>query len=405
MEAVIRERIMKIQTRLLRKTALAAAVTLVIGGVASMSSFMGIETGMSSIVSTAYAAQGDSAGGGHKGAMGEGRGGQGGQGAGAGAGGQRGGKSMSDVLADEADDDSDSDRPDWAGVSGGEGRPGGGGNTNPGTTKGDTYGDMILLVRDPITGLPILAADDEGNMWPQACTSEDCTTSVLMVGNEVPEGTVTFEVDLGRSSLVRAPSNVTDSRLEEALSVITSADSISVDEAGRIVVTVDGVAKTIDSPLENLALYIDLMEGLASDSTSPTEAALTPSGLANLETAASLLGAVADKTGDISLDYLMYENLIAGLVAADDYYKFDDFTYFRDYSDSYTIWYSPDGLVAPVPKTMDIDDYLQYVNGTLPDDEEKAALFAAAADDAVEVIELLHTQIVTDDFLNGYVIE
>jgi len=394
---------MNTQTRLLRKTALAAAVAIVVSGVASVGDFAGLETGMSPFVSTAYAGDGGS-GNGQKGAMGGGRGGQsgqGGKGAGAGGQGQRGGKSVADVLADEADDDSDSDRPDWAGVAGGEGRPGGGGNTDSGTTKGDTYGDMILLVRDPVTGLPVTT--DGG--WTLACTDVACTPelAVEMVDGEVPEGTTTFEVDLGRGSLVRAPSNVMDSRLEEALSVINSADSISLDEAGRIVVTVDGVTKTIDSPLENLALYIDLMEGLASASTSPTEAALLPYNLANLDTAASLLGGMADKTGDISLDYLMYENLIAGLVAAaDEAYDFSSFTYEREYDTTYDFWYSPDGLVAPEQKTLDINAYLDYVNGTLPADGEFAALFAAAADDAVEVIELIHTQIVTDDFLSGF---
>lgn len=389
---------MNTQTRLLRKTALAAAVTLLIGGVASLNNFEVVQTGMSSIVSSAYAAQGDS-GGGHKGAMGEGRGGQGGKGAGAGGQGQRGGKSVADVLADEADDDSDSDRPDWAGVAGGEGRPGGGGNPSPGDTKGDTFGDMILLVRDPVTGLPVTT--DGG--WTLACTDLACTPelAVEMVDGEVPEGTTTFEVDLGRGSLVRSPTSVLESRLEEALSVIASADSISQDEAGRIVVTVDGVAKTIDSPLENLALYIDLLEGLASNSTSDTEAALGD--LATLETAAALLGGMADKTGDISLDYLMYENLIGGVVAsADEAYDYSSFKYDRDDYTTYDFWYSPDGVVAPVLKTLDIKDYLEFVNGTLPAADEFAALFAAAADDTVEVIELIHTQIVTDDFLGDY---
>ena len=53
---------MNTQTRLLRKTAIAAAVTLLIGGVASLNNFEVVQTGMSSIVSSAYAAQGDSGG-------------------------------------------------------------------------------------------------------------------------------------------------------------------------------------------------------------------------------------------------------------------------------------------------------------------------------------------------------
>ncbi len=244
-----------------------------------------------------------------------------------------------------------------------------GASTDPGTTKGDTYGDMILLVRDPVTGLPILAEGDDGKLWTQACTDIDVHRArVEMVDDEVPEGTTTFEVDLGRGSLVRAPSSVMDRRLEEALSVITSADSISLDEAGRIVVTVDGVVKTIDSPLENLALYIDLMKGLASDGQ--PRILKQPSVTWRRWIPPPRCWAVwPTRPGDISLDYLMYENLIAGLVAsADEAYDFSGFTYDREYDTTYDFWYSPDGLVDPVTKTLDINDYLQYVNGSLPAD-------------------------------------
>jgi hypothetical protein len=273
-------------------------------------------------------------------------------------------------------------------------------NPTPGVTKGDLYGDVILLVRDPVTGLPILAADEDGNMWPQACTSEDCSTAVLMVDNEIPAGATTFEVDFGRASVVRSPTSVVDHALDEALAKLTADGAvISTDPAGRITITVGGVTSTIDSPLENLALYIDLVKGLVSGSA--TVDALGD--LATLDTAASLLAGAADKTGDISLDFLVNENVFAGVAEAGDVYSYDGFKYDRTYPTDYTFWYSPDGLVAPVEKTMDINDYLEFVNGTLPAADQSAALFAAAADDALEVIELVHTQIVTDDFLGGYV--
>ena len=381
---------MNTQTRLLRKTALAAAVAIVVSGVASVGDFAGLETGMSPFVSTAYAAGDGGSGGGQKGAMGESRGGQGGKGAG--GQGHKGGKSMADVLADEADDDSD--RPDWAGVPGGEGRPGGGGNPSPGDTKGDLYGDVILLLRNPVTGLPILGVDPEtGLEWPQACTSEDCSTSVLMVGNEIPAGTTTFEVDFGRASVVRSPDSVVDHALDEALSKLT-ADGVTLgtDEAGRITILVNGVVTgTIDSPVENLALYIDLMEGLATNETSPTEAALLASGLANLDTAASLLAGVYDKTGDISLDFVVNENVFAGIVEQGDVYDFSTFNYStRDYGDV-TYVYTLDGGATFDTATLDVDAYLLAINGDLPDGA--AAEFAAAADDALEVIELIHTQV------------
>jgi hypothetical protein len=42
--------------------------------------------------------------------------------------------------------------------------------------------------------------------------------------------------------------------------------------------------------------------------------------------------------------------------------------------------------------TLNVNDYLDATNGTLPTDDG-VTLFTAAADDAVEVIELVHTQI------------
>ena len=370
-----------------------------------MSSFMGIETGMSSIVSTAYAAKGDG-----QGAMGAGgQGGQGGQAAGGqgqrgGGQGQRGGKSVADVLAEEADDDSD--RPDWAGgnTEANPHTPGGGGKpSGAGTTKGDDYGDLIVLLRDPETGAPI---PDPVTGELQVCLDAACTETVTMVEGEIPEGTTTVEVDFGRAAVARSPANVIDKALTDAITKLTAEGVvISTDEAGRITFTVDGVTSTIDSPLENLALYIDLMTGLASESTSDTEAALGV--LATLDTAASLMAGVADKTGDITLDYVVYQNVIAGVVDSGDYYDFSSFTttvYTRDYQTDYVYLFQivdeEGNVVGAEPRTLDINAYLEAVNDPLPD-VDGAALFAAAADDAVEVIELVHTQIVTGDELPG----
>jgi hypothetical protein len=303
---------MKTQTQLLRKTALAAAVTLLVGGVASLDDYIGVGAGISSFISSASAAQGDGAGGGHKGGMGEGKGSQGGQAAGgAGGQGQRGGKSMTEVLADEGGED-DSDRPAWAGgnTEANPHTPGGGGKpSGAGTTKGDDYGDLIVLLRDPETGAPI---PDPVTGELQVCLDAACTETVTMVEGEIPEGTTTVEVDFGRAAVARSPANVIDKALTDAITKLTAEGVvISTDEAGRITFTVDGVTSTIDSPLENLALYIDLMTGLASDSTSVAEAALGD--LATLDTAASLMAGVADKTGDITLDYVVYQNVIAGV--------------------------------------------------------------------------------------------
>jgi len=324
-----------------------------------------------------------------KGAQGAGQHGAQGSGQMPGAGNQSGKKGIGRVLEDE-DGGDDSDRPAWAGQPGGEGRPGGGGNPQPGVVKGDEYGDLIVLLRDPVTGLPVV--DENGEY--QVCLDPACTSTVTTVDGEVPDGVTPVEVDFGRAAVARSPSQVVDKALDDALAKLT-ADGvvISTDPSGRITYTVDGVTATIDSPLENLALYIDLMTGLASDSTSEAEAALGD--LATLNTAAALLAGLADKTGDISLDYVFYQNLITDVVTnPDTYYDYSGFSYDRNF-DTATYYVSIDGA-DPVLKTIDLDAYLQAVNGSVPPDGDYAALFAAAADDALEIIEFTHTQVYTE---------
>jgi len=384
---------MRVSTFHWKKTVIASATALaLVAGPAFMGSVFTADTDAPGLFPQAYAAQGS--GQGQQGAGGGGqRGGQAGGQAGGqmqGGGGQAGKSGMDKVLEAE-DEGDDSDRPEWAGEAGGEGRPGGGGNAEPGVTKGDEYGDLIVLLRDPVTGEPIMQDGEYLVCLDAACEQEPVAT----VEGEVPEGVTPVEVDFGRASLARAPTSVIDHALEEALSNLT-ADGVvlATDPAGRITYTVDGVTSTIDSPLENLALYVDLMTGLASNNTtSETEAALGD--LATLDTAAALLAGAADKTGDISLDFVVYENVIADVVAdADSYYDFKGFTYDRDFGET-TYWVSIDGA-DPVTMTIDLDAYLEAINGELPDSKEFAALFAAAADDALEVIEFVHTAVQTE---------
>ena len=301
--------------------------------------------------------------------------------------------------------DEDSDRPEWAGGNPDLNDHAGAGTGNPssGTTKGDVYGDIVVLLRDLATGEPIVAGTSvdpetgEEIIEVYVCLDADCTDTLATEFGEIPEGTTAIEVDFGRSSVARSPASVTDHALEEALDKLEVAEDVALDVSGRIVYSVDGVWYTIDSPLENLALYTDLATGLASDATSETEAALDAVGLATLDTAASLLAGLADKTGDITLDYLVNENVISGVVEAGGYYDYSTFEYSRDYPTDYTYWVSIDGAL-PVTATVDINAYLadETVNGELPAPDDYAALFAAAADDALEVIELVHTQIYTE---------
>ena len=85
------------------------------------------------------------------------------------------------------------------------------------------------------------------------------------------------EVDFGRLNLGRAPDAVLDQAFDEAIRNLNKADSIALDAAGRLLLTTriydpylttpDGtpvlletVTKAIDSPRENLALYIKLVQ-------------------------------------------------------------------------------------------------------------------------------------------------
>lgn len=153
------------------------------------------------------------------------------------------------------------------GGGGGDGEGGGGGTgggkpPGAGSKKGDLYGDQYILLRDvdpsdgggsgePVldaNGQPILVGSDGSLIYFEANTDGDY---------EIPATSLPYvqEVELERANVARAPDKVMEKSLVEALEKIETASIVSVDPAGRIVC--DGV--TIDSPLENLALYKYLM--------------------------------------------------------------------------------------------------------------------------------------------------
>ena len=85
------------------------------------------------------------------------------------------------------------------------------------------------------------------------------------------------EVEFGRLNLGRAPDAVLDDSFDEAIRAINKARDIKIDASGRLVLTTDiydefladengdpllleTVEKAIDSPKENLALYLKLMK-------------------------------------------------------------------------------------------------------------------------------------------------
>jgi len=183
------------------------------------------------------------------------------------------------------------------GGGGGGGKGGGGGGEVPDT--GTLYGDLYVVLRD-VDGVPIF--DANGCIQPIA--AEDAVGEVVIYDSTDPEE-VLFEttaipgepfalafytdealelevecelteemadwvmtVDFGRLNMGRAPVSVIAHAFDEAINKMNAATEISLDPAGRLVLTlpdeetedpVDTVEKTIDAPAENLALYIAMM--------------------------------------------------------------------------------------------------------------------------------------------------
>ena len=331
--------------------------------------------------------------GGKKGGAGKGRGGPK---KGASQGGKGKGGSIEDRVF-RAEPDEDSDRPDWAGVKGGKagagGRPPG-----AGTMKGDLYGDMVVLLRDE-NGEPVLVNDqlqviafiydETGNVVPLTDSAGNLVIIPYdeegeLLGEVVVDGTtysvVPAEVDLGRLSVARSPSRVLDHALDEALSKLTAEFAvIGLDPSGRL--TVDGV--TIDSPLENLALYDAYM------TTGSIPGVTLPAGF----NPASLLAAAADKTGSIIVDTVVYMNSILGINTEGSYYDFSTYSYDREATwktvEVEVLVYDPatDTYVKKFVNIYDVvfdnTDWTDTTAGGADD-------FAQAADYYLQVIEFVH---------------
>lgn len=323
-------------------------------------------------------AQGQGQGQGKQGESMRGGGGPGGGGSGAGG----AGRGSRGVPSPSAEEDEDSDRPEWA-QGNREANPhaeGGGPPTEAGSKKGDLYGDLYVILRDE-NGVPVLNEDGfaqpidaDGNLIPLDEEGEPTDESLLQ------------EVEFGRMSVSRSPSKVTDHALDEALTKLQEASTIEVDEAGRLVV--DG--STIDSPLENLALYDALMkDGSLPDTTLPEDFQVT-----------ALLAAAADKTGEITVDVVVYQNTILGINQVDPdgtitYYDFSGFDYDRastfDGSVTYLADTDGDGDYEPVTESI-MEAVFGGESWTDPTAEGGADDFAQAADDARAVILFVHEQ-------------
>lgn len=338
------------------------------------------------VISAAHAAEdgGTKKGSANKGGAKKGSASKGGQG--------QGGASSSNKIFRIPAAEEDSDRPVWAGVKGGK-NGGGGKPAGAGSKKGDLFGDMVVVLRD-VNGAPILTSaglvqviayvyDASGNLVPL----KDASGNPVVIPYNADGDLVTeingvpvysAEVDLGRLSVGRAPSKVLDHSLTEALSKLT-AGTVTLDSTGRL--AVDGV--TIDSPLENLALYDKYM------TTGSLPGVTLPAGF----NPASLLAAASDKYGNISVDTVVYMNSILGINSGSTYYNFSTTNY-----DRYTTWKNatatvlvlqPNGSYVPTVVNL-YDAVFNDTNWVDPTPTGGADDFATAADDYRAVIEFVH---------------
>ncbi len=225
-----------------------------------------------------------------------------------------------------------------------------------------------------------------------------------------------MEVDFGRLNLVRSPSKVLQKAYDAAMTTLASGTGITTDPAGRLAAMLaDGTVQVIDSPLENVALYLQMMTNADGTltTTDGTTVITLPDDLVGypttnplpdswLDIAAALFAAGADKTGIIDVDEVVYINEFLGLNAG----GYDHYTgYSYDRQNRYGSVEAD--LLLPTlgnpttyeKQTVSIMDYVfdsyEPSSGLAPGSGVNAtgsnvAGFARAADDALQVIEFIH---------------
>jgi hypothetical protein len=291
--------------------------------------------------------------------------------------------------------DQDSDRPDWAGTPGGSA---GRGSPPDAGGGGDLFGDMYVILRDE-QGVPILSPEG----FPQPIAADGSLIPLDEDGHVLDESLVQ-EVEIGRTNVARSPESVIENRAEEVIDVLNSATAVSFDPAGRLVVTVDGVAKTIDSPLENLAIYVALMttgtiDGVDNPALGDLFLVDGEKTAEDLAAATTFLAAATDKSSAFTTDEIAYVNLILDIdtktiegtnvtYSAVDYstFTYDRQATFGDVSTTILVQ-QEDGSWMPT----EVNIY-ETIFGSATDTAADGTLeaFTQAADDARMVINYIH---------------
>lgn len=233
--------------------------------------------------------------------------------------------------------------------------PGGGGGGGGGSPD---YGDLVVLYRDA-NGVPILSesqtvidpetgAEVDGGLCLQPVAAagvdivdpvtgdsidcEETADGICLIPLDqyscsvLPEfATYTQEIEFERINVARAPEDVMARQLEDVLIGLSTADCIQLDPAGRLLyqtldindsdgdtITNEYLAKTVDSPLQNLAVYKELiLRGQLGDPAIALPQPWASYGI--LDQGAKGLGAAASKEGSVNVDLVVYLNQIMGL--------------------------------------------------------------------------------------------
>lgn len=211
-----------------------------------------------------------------------------------------------------------------------------------------------------------------------------------------------IEVEMGRLNVGRAPDQVLDNRAAEVVALLNSATAITTDASGRLVVTSPEGTKTIDAPLENLALYVALMTSGTIPGVTDlpgTEFDHLVDGVLTAQdmvTATSLMAGAADKFSTLAPDAVAYMNAILGIetqtAGSVTWSDVDYSSYNYDRSDTYgdvtatVLIKQPDGSYMPT----EVNIYATVFGSADYSGTGTFSAFATAVDDARAIINYIH---------------
>lgn len=338
------------------------------------------------------------------------------------------------------------------GGCGGQGGSGGSGGSGGGC--GDLYGDLYVIARD-VNGVPVPVIYTIDNITYIAYQPLDVNGAPIPLGpeGEVLDESALVEVEFGRCNSMRAPAKVSKMHFDAVIDAIKSASAVKSGKAGQLVLVIDGVDVTVDSPPQNLALYKHLMKKghlqtnpNALDDSHGTHgepvyrpalseedyakfpnrlrhllprngdncwdangnldpACLLPEPVSNkdLHSAASVLAVGADKTARFTVDTIEYLNEIMGITGPIDLADPLDPTKtsfdYRPYAYQRTVEFDDDVEVLVMDGTdgwrpIDVDLlYWLHDVDPLPNysvELTNVAAFVQRVNDAIRIIEFIH---------------